>query len=85
LPTPRQIAFQFPMEAATIGGFGGLLGCSIGVVAVVIIAAAKGWTPTLDPMALIIAPGLGVVVGLAAGLLPAHKAVQIEPVDALRR
>ena len=46
--------------------------------------AARDWTPVLDIWLPLIAPVVGAIVGLLAGLYPAVRAARMEPVDALR-
>jgi hypothetical protein len=51
-----------------LGLLGGLLGTSMGVLAVVLTAVGKRWTPILEPAGVLPAPLLGALTGLLAGL-----------------
>ncbi|MGQ5634294.1 MULTISPECIES: ABC transporter permease [unclassified Streptomyces] len=82
---PRHIAAQFLTESATLGTLGGLLGTSIGVSTVVLVAVIENWTAVLNPLYVMPAPLMGSGVGLLAGLYPALRAARIEPLEALRR
>jgi putative ABC transport system permease protein len=82
--TRRHVAGQFILESATIGILGGLMGSAVGVIVVVCVSAAQGWTPVLDLGLTAGAVAAGAVVGLLAGTYPALRAAAIEPADALR-
>lgn len=82
---PRHIAGHLLAEATATGTAGGIAGASVGIVLTVTVAAAKDWTPVLDPRLPLAAPFLGSLAGLAAGLYPAWRATRVQPVEALRR
>ncbi|MEZ5229144.1 MAG: ABC transporter permease [Acidimicrobiales bacterium] len=47
--TRRHIASQFLAESAALGALAGLFGTSLGILTVVAVAAARRWSPVLDP------------------------------------
>ncbi len=82
---PRHVGIQFLAESTALGLFGGLIGTSLGVAAILAITVYRHWTALLDPRIVAAAPVAGAVVGLLAGLYPALRASLMEPADALRR
>jgi putative ABC transport system permease protein len=80
----RQIAQQFLLESVLIGGLGGVIGTSIGVLTVVSVAATRQWTPVIDLRLALGAPVAGAVTGLLAGLYPSLKAARMQPTESLR-
>ncbi|MFT3887325.1 MAG: ABC transporter permease [Arachnia sp.] len=78
------IARQVALESALLGVLGGLVGATVGMYAVIVVAAVKDWSPIVNLELLFIAPAIGAVTGLLAGAYPAFRAAGIEPAQALR-
>jgi putative ABC transport system permease protein len=81
--TKNHIRAQFLAEAILLALAGGAAGALAGAAATVVYAHAKGWATVIPPVAW--AGGLGgtIVIGAAAGLLPALRAARLSPAQAL--
>ena len=81
---------QFVIEAATTSALGGVLGILAGFglssVATVVIDNVLGEALTVSPSAgaVLLAFGVSTGIGIAFGYLPAQKAANLNPIDALR-
>ncbi|MGI8810980.1 MAG: ABC transporter permease, partial [Pyrinomonadaceae bacterium] len=74
---------QFLYEAATLSAIGGLLGLILAEIIGVLISAT--FIQTRIPWyAALISIGVSAIVGILAGLYPAWKAAQLDPIEALR-
>ncbi len=80
----RHIAGQFLLESTAMGLVGGIIGATVGILVVVVLAASRQWTPVLSMWIPFGAPILGGLTGLIAGVYPSLRAASLEPVDALR-
>jgi ABC-type antimicrobial peptide transport system permease subunit len=78
------IAAQFLVESAALGLLGAIAGAAMGVLVVVFVAGLREWPATVEPWLPLLAPVLGCLIGVLAGLYPAVKASRIEPARALR-
>ena len=82
---------QFVIEAATTSSLGGVLGILLGyglsALATSVIANVMPDTPiTVSPslLAVVVAFGVSTGIGVVFGYLPAKKAANLNPIDALR-
>lgn len=76
------ILLQFLIEAATLTGFGGVVGLTIGWLLTLLV---KLIFPSYVPLwAPIIGFVVSVGIGLIFGLFPAWKAARLDPIEALR-
>lgn len=87
--TRKKIRDQFLFEAIILTLTGGILGIILGVIISYIIAlgarfAGYDWAFIISPLAIILAVGVSVIVGVVFGLYPALKASKLDPIVALR-
>src|SRR5215218_1349584 len=74
---------QFLYEAATLSAIGGLIGLVLAVLIGMVVSAL--FIQTRIPWyAAVISIGVSAIVGIMAGLFPAWKAAQLDPIEALR-
>ena len=82
--TKGTIMWQFLVEAATLTTIGAIAGLVVGGG---LTAAIRAWTPiaaAIPPLAIVAALGASAATGILFGLLPAFRAAQLDPVEALR-
>ena len=81
----RRILNQFLTEAAVLTSLGGMLGVIVGIIMARLISSVMGTPTAISVPAILIAVVFSMVIGIVFGLLPAVKASNLNPIQALRR
>jgi putative ABC transport system permease protein len=81
--TKGHIRVQFLAEAILLSLAGGIAGMAAGAAAVAVYAHAKGWATVIPPLAWAGGLAAALLIGAAAGLLPALRAARLSPTQAL--
>jgi putative ABC transport system permease protein len=82
--TRSTILWQFLIEAVTLTGVGAVLGLVGGWLISTAIRSATPIEAAIPPMAVVAALGASCITGILFGMLPAARASQLDPVEALR-
>ena len=84
--TRQDILLQFLIEALTLTMIGGLVGVAIGYgLGALVAAMLPGFPAAHVPLwAVMLSFGFCAAVGIIFGIVPAAKAAQLDPIDALR-
>jgi putative ABC transport system permease protein len=79
------IRWQFLVEAGTLSGVGGGLGVLIGIAIAALVAAVSPLPAAVAPWSIVAGIAMGVGVGVIAGVYPASRAAQLDPIAAMQR
>ena len=82
--TRKQIMLQFLIESAALCILGGILGIVLATGVTSIITMILGITMTITIGYVILAVGVSTIIGVVAGLYPAFKASNLDPIVALQ-
>jgi putative ABC transport system permease protein len=82
---PRDVRFQFLLEALVLSLIGGLAGVLFGVVGSYLFNTLGTLRTALVPASIPLAFAAAAVVGIFFGYYPATRAAQLDPIEALRR
>lgn len=80
----RDILIQFLIEAIVLCIIGGVIGMTLGVGGAYLIAKLAKWPPLVSWATILLAFAFSAGIGILFGLLPASKASNLDPIDALR-
>ena len=81
----RRILFQFLTEAAVLTSLGGIIGVASGIGLAQLISTMMQIPVAIDVTAIIVSVVFSMLIGVIFGLLPAVKAANLNPIEALRR
>jgi putative ABC transport system permease protein len=82
--TQQDILYQFLAEAVLISVAGGIAGIILGCGFSVAIEQVAGIPSIVSGMSVMVAFGVSFSVGLAFGIVPAHRAARQDPITCLR-
>ncbi|MGA2133170.1 MAG: ABC transporter permease [Bryobacteraceae bacterium] len=81
----REILIQFLTEAVLVSLSGGIIGILVGVaIPLTVRLFVDNVNVPISTLAIVIAFGVSMVVGLIFGILPANRAARLNPTEALR-
>ena len=81
----RRIRMQFLTEAAVLTSLGGIVGVLSGIGLAQLISAMMQIPVAIDVAAIAVSVVFSMLIGVIFGLLPAVKAANLNPIEALRR
>jgi putative ABC transport system permease protein len=80
----RDVLAQFLAEAIALSMFGGLVGVVLGVGATWLTTTKMNLPFVLTPEVMLVGFGFSVLIGVVFGYVPARKAANLNPIEALR-
>jgi putative ABC transport system permease protein len=83
--SPEQIMRQFLAEAVVLAALGALAGVALGLGAAVLVAKQMHWPQATSADVVIGSALFGIAVGVVFGYIPAKRAADLDPIEALRR
>ncbi len=81
----RRIRGQFLTEAAVLTSLGGLVGVVLGIGLAQLISYSNGIPVAISVPAVLVSVVFSMVIGVVFGMLPAVKAANLSPIEALNR
>ncbi len=80
----RDILLQFLLEAIIISVVGCFIGLLLGIGGALLVNALTGTMVIISVSSVVVAFSVAATVGIFFGFYPAHKAAQLDPIEALR-
>lgn len=80
---PRNILFQFVLEASVITLIGGIIGLLAGYGIAVVVGRFMDLTPILTLNSILLATSVSTLTGLFFGIMPAISAAKMDPIKAI--
>jgi len=81
---PSRIQAQFLIESVVLSGVGGVIGIVIGLIIALVAASLMKAQFTVSFGAIALGFGFSAAVGIIFGWMPAKRASNLNPIDALR-
>jgi putative ABC transport system permease protein len=82
--TPGDIQVQFLSEALMLSLFGGLLGVLAGIGGAELFGKLSDMRTVILPYSIVLSFSSSALIGIFFGFIPAQKAAQLDPIEALR-
>jgi putative ABC transport system permease protein len=82
-PRRRHVAGQFLTKSLLLDALGGASGIVLGALITIAIAADRGWSLAISPIAVWGGLAAATAIGAVAGLYPAIRAARLAPTEAL--
>ena len=80
----QDILIQFLIEAVVLSGLGGVIGVIFGISITLAVTHFMHITLIIDPTITVISLLFSMLIGIVFGIIPARKASNMNPIDALR-
>ncbi|MBP7791740.1 MAG: ABC transporter permease [Candidatus Goldbacteria bacterium] len=80
----KDILYQFMIESVLITSVGGIIGIIFGSLISGLLSFLAKWAVAVSPIIVLIALVFSIAVGMVFGIMPARKAAELNPIDALR-